>query len=74
MILTSDNQQREYNAHQKASFIAIMLKEGNVLTTAGVAKLTGTTWDGAEFMMNMISGVVPIVKVDGKWQWMDKGV
>jgi len=41
------------------------------LTTAGIARLTGTTWDGADFMMQMISGVAPIVKVDGKWKWLE---
>lgn len=71
MVLTADDRSKEFNAHQKASYITILLKEGNVLTTAGIARLCGTTWDGAEFMMQMISGVLPIVKIDGKWQWME---
>lgn len=71
MVLVADDRQREYNAHQKAAFVTMLLKEGNELTTAGIARLTGTTWDGAEFMMQMISGVLPIVKVSGKWRWME---
>lgn len=71
-MIVSSLRDRELNAHQKASFIAILLKDGNILTTAGIARLTGTTWEGAEFMMDMISGVLPIVKTDGKWQWMNE--
>jgi len=71
MIKLTDNNSRELNAHQKATFIAMLLWNGNELTTAGIARLTGTTWDGADFMMQMISGVAPIVKVDGKWKWLE---
>jgi hypothetical protein len=71
MVLITDNQYREYNAHQKASYVTFLLLQGNELTTAGIATLTGLTWDGAEYMMDMISGVLPIVKVGGKWRKMD---
>ena len=74
MVFTTNQRDRELNAHQKASFITLLLRDGNVLTTAGIARLIGTTWEGAEFMMEMISGVVPVVKIDGKWQWDDKQV
>jgi hypothetical protein len=71
MVLTTDNQQREYSAHQKASYVTFLLLQGNELTTAGIATLTGLTWEGAEYMMDMISGVLPIVKVNGKWRKME---
>lgn len=71
MLSILDIRHRELNAHQKASFITILLRDGNELTTAGIARLIGTTWEGAEFMMEMISGVVPVLKIDGKWRWMD---
>jgi hypothetical protein len=71
MQLATDNQ-REYSAHQKSSFVAILLKDGSLLTTAGIARLTGMSWQGAEKMMNMISGVLPIVKVNRHWQWIDR--
>lgn len=76
MVLATDSQKREYNAHQKAGLITILLKGGSKMTTDGIAVITGMTWDGAEYMMNMLSGVLPILKIDGKWQWMniDEGV
>ncbi len=68
-VMPPDNG-RELNAHQKAGMITFLLIGGSEITTDGIANLTGLTWDGAEFMMNMLSGVLPILKVDGKWQWM----
>jgi hypothetical protein len=73
-MLLTENQNREYNAHQKAGLITLLLMGGSRITTDGIARITGLTWDGAEYMMNMLSAVIPIVKIDGKWQWMDKGV
>ena len=71
MLLTTDNQRREYNAHQKAGLITILLKGGSKMTTEGIARITGLSRDGAEYMMDMLSVVLPIVKIDCKWQWMD---
>lgn len=71
MSLRTDDRQREYNAHQKAGLITILLKGGSAMTTEGIARITGTTWHGAEFMMEMLSGVLPIIKEDGKWQWFN---
>lgn len=71
MVITTDYQQREYNAHQKAGLITILLKGGSQITTDGIARITGLTWHGAEFMMEMLSGVLPIVKIDEKWQWVE---
>lgn len=62
--------EREYNAHQKAALITILLRGGSELTTDGVARVTGLTWKGAEYMMDMLGGVLPIVKVDEKWRWL----
>lgn len=72
MVLTTDNQNREYNAHQKAGLITLLLIGGSEMTTEGIAKVVGLTWDGAEYMMDMLSAVIPIVKENGKWRWMEK--
>ena len=69
-VLPPDDNRRDLNAHQKAGMITFLLIGGSEITTDGIANLTGLTWEGAEFMMNMLSGVLPILKVDGKWQWM----
>lgn len=63
---------QEYTGQQKAALVAILLKEGSKLTTAGVARLTKMTWEGAEKMCQMLSGVLPIVKQDGYWRWLDE--
>lgn len=72
--MLSISERKELTAHQKASFIAILLRDGNKLTTAGIARITRMTWEGAEYMMEMISGVLPIIKIDGEWQWDSKSV
>lgn len=72
MIKTTDSNSREYSAHQKAGLVTLLLIGGSEMTTEGIAKVTGLTWDGAEYMMDMLSAVIPIVKECGKWRWMDK--
>lgn len=62
---------RELNAHQKAVIIALLLDHGSELTTDGVARITGLTWDGAEYMMSMIATVMSIDKIDGKWRLVE---
>lgn len=70
MVLTFES--RELNAHQKAGLITMLLQQGNRLTTDGVARLTGLSWDGADYMMEALGGVLPIVRINGLWQWMSK--
>lgn len=59
----------EWTAHQKAGQIAIWLYEGQRYTTPEVAKRTGMTYMGAKYMLEMMSMVLPIVQIDGKWEW-----
>lgn len=69
MIPTAENQKSEMNAHQRAGSVSIWLYKGAKLPTEVVAQLTGLSWDGAEYMMNMLSGKLPITKIQGLWQW-----
>lgn len=70
MVLTTDDRYKELNAHQKAGLITILIHNGSDLTTEGIARITGMTWEGAEYMMDMLSGVLPLDKIDGKWKWV----
>lgn len=72
MITTAKNQENEMNAHQRAGSVSIWLYKGAKLPTEVVAQLTGLSWDGAEYMMNMLSAKLPIVKTCGLWQWIGK--
>lgn len=65
--------QREWNAHQRAGQVTYWLVQGRKMSTAEIARLTGLSWDGAKFMMEMLSGLLPIVYSDDKWQWFDNG-
>ena len=62
---------REWNAHQRAGQVTYWLVQGRKLSTAEIARLTGLSWDGAKFMMEMLSGLLPIVYADDKWQWLE---
>ena len=63
--------QREWNAHQRAGQVTYWLMQGRKLSTAEIARLTGLSWDGAKFMMEMLSGPLPIVCADNEWQWFE---
>ena len=63
--------QREWNAHQRAGQVTFWLVQGRKMSTAEIARLTGLSWDGAKFMMEMLSGLLPIVCADNKWQWLE---
>jgi hypothetical protein len=69
LVLTTENSQKEMNAHQRAGSVSIWLYKGAKLPTEVVAQLTGLTWHGAEYMMNLLSAKLPIVKIEGLWQW-----
>lgn len=63
--------QWEWTAHQRSAKATFWLQSGNLLTTAEIARLTGMSWHGAEYMMNMISRVLPILQNDaGQWYWL----
>lgn len=63
--------QPEWNAHQRAGQVTYWLVQGHKMSTAQIARRTGLSWEGAKFMMEMLSGLLPIVHVKGKWQWLD---
>lgn len=61
----------EWTAHMRSGVATFWLLEGNRLTTAQIAQLTGLTWDGAKYMLTNMSLVLPIVEDDqGRWYWM----
>lgn len=60
----------EWNAHQRAGHIAIRLYQGEQMTMNEIAKETEMTYQGSKFMMEMLSLILPISVVNGKWQWM----
>lgn len=62
---------REWNAHQRAGQVTFWLVQGRKMSTAEIARLTGLSWDGAKFMMEMLSGLLPIVFIDDRWQWFE---
>lgn len=62
---------REWNAHQRAGQVTFWLVQGRKMSTAEIARLTGLSWDGAKFMMEMLSGLLPILYADDKWQWIE---
>lgn len=62
--------ERQFTAHQKAGQVAIWLSQGSQLTTRDVARLTGMTFMGAKYMLEMLSLVLPIVHLNHKWQWV----
>jgi hypothetical protein len=53
---------------ERVAYAAFHVLEGAVLTTAQVAEMTNMTWQGADELMNRMSRVVPIVKIDSRWQ------
>jgi len=71
MVLAGNERYKELNSHQKAGLITVLLMGGSEITTDGIARIVGLTWDGAEYMMNMLSAVLPILKIDGKWRWLE---
>jgi hypothetical protein len=63
--------EREWTAHQRSAIITFWLRDGNLLTTGDIARMTQMTWHGAEYMMEHISIVLPIRKDErGRWCWM----
>ena len=67
--MTCDDRRSEWNSHVRGAYIAVWLFQGSKLSTAEIAKLSGLSKQGVEFMMEILSGHMPIVRVDGRWQW-----
>lgn len=70
--MASQTNQHEWTAHQKAGQITVFLVQGSKLSTGDVARLTGMTFMGAKYMMEMLSMVLPIEHRDKCWQWIQK--
>lgn len=68
-----DAGRREWNAHAKGGWVVLFLWQGSKMTTREVANLCGCTTQNAGKMMNTLESSFPIVLVDGRWQWMEKG-
>lgn len=62
----------EWNSHQRGGWAILWLWQGSKLSNRDVARLTGMTRYGAQKMMETLSQSFPIVKIDGKWEWMEK--
>lgn len=65
-----DERRAEWNSHIRGGWIAIWLFQGSKLTTREIVTLTGMSKQGVEFMMEILSQGMPIVRVDGRWQWL----
>lgn len=64
--------ERQWTAHQKAGQITVFLVQGSKLSTNEIAQLTGMTFMGAKYMMEMLSLVLPIEHRERCWQWMER--
>lgn len=71
-LMPAADNRREWNAHQRGALIALFLWQGAKLSSKDVARLCVMSRQGAEKMMGILSGALPIVIEDGLWQWMVK--
>jgi hypothetical protein len=62
----------DWNSHQRGAWIALWLWQGSKLSDIDVARLCGMSRSGAIKIMAALEAAIPITKVDGKWQWMEK--
>jgi hypothetical protein len=63
---------REYNAHQRAAVVTLWLWTGSRLSNRDISRLLHLTPQGAGQMMRILSAALPVVFVDGHWQWMER--
>jgi hypothetical protein len=63
---------QDWNSHQRGGFVTLLLWQGAKLSSKEVARLCVMSRQGAEKMMTILSAALPIVTVDGKWQWIVK--
>lgn len=69
MTIPVDERRREWNSHIRGGWIAIWLYQGSKLSTGDIVRLTGMSKQGVEFMMEILSSDMPIVRRASKWQW-----
>jgi len=62
----------EWNAHQKGAWVCLWLWQGAKLSNRDVARLCNMTTQGSGKMMIILSAVLPIVHINGLWQWIER--
>lgn len=67
-----EDRRNEWNSHVRGAYIAIWLKGGSKLSTRDIMRLTGLSKQGVEFMLDILSGYMPITRINGKWQWVSE--
>jgi hypothetical protein len=66
------SQRNDWGAHLRGGWVAIWLWQGSKLSDKEVGLLCGISRQHAWRMMLILAAGLPIVKVNGKWQWFDK--
>lgn len=61
-----------YVTTERAALVTDALRSGATLTADEVAELTGIGPISAYYMLCKISRVLPVLCIDGVWQWMPK--
>ena len=62
---------RDWNSHQRGGWVTLWLWQGGKLSDNDIARLCGISRQGATKMMGILEAAFPIVKVAGKWQWIE---
>lgn len=60
--------EESFTAHQRAVMVKDWLDAGERLTMSEIAHRCGLTFNGAKYMMAMISRVQPYTDIAGEWQ------
>jgi len=57
-------------AQQRAGLLVMYLMLGRSYTVDDAARLLGLKPRGARYLLQKLSGVLPIAQEDGAWQWV----
>lgn len=68
--MLDDERRAEWNSHIRGGWIAVWLYQGSELSTGDIVRLTGMSKQGVEFMMDILSHGMPIVRRAGRWAWL----
>lgn len=71
---SDDLRRQDWNSHIRGGWVILWLWQGSKLSTRDIARLTGITKQGAQWMMDVLSDEFPIICFEGKWQWMEKEI
>lgn len=66
--------QGDWNPQTRAASISQLLLTGKRMTTAEIAEHLGMSYHGARRLMVNLSLVLPITKIDGRWQRVSANV